>query len=40
MGGLLRDKTREPDKPPNPAEMVARAVAMTCAIQAKLRITA
>jgi transposase len=28
--GLLRDKTRKPGKPPIPAEVVARVVAMTC----------
>jgi transposase len=29
-GGLLRDKTRKPDKPPIAAETVARVVALTC----------
>ena len=28
--GLLRDKTRKPGKPPIPAEIVARVVALTC----------
>jgi transposase len=28
--GLLRDKTRQPGKPPIPAETVARVVALTC----------
>ena len=28
--GLLRDKTRKPGKPPIPAEMVSRVVALTC----------
>ena len=30
-GGLLRDKTRKPGKPPISAETVARVVALTCA---------
>ena len=30
-GGLLRDKTRKPGKPPVAAETVARVVALTCA---------
>jgi transposase len=31
VGGLLRDKTRKPGKPPIAAEVVARVVALTCA---------
>lgn len=31
VGGLLRDKTRKPGKPPIAAEKVAQVVAMTCA---------
>jgi hypothetical protein len=30
VDGLLRDKTRKPGKPPIPAEMVERVVALTC----------
>lgn len=29
VGGLLRDKTRKPGRPPIPAETVARVVALT-----------
>src|SRR5580692_13200683 len=31
VDGLLRDKTRQPGKPPIPAETVAHVVALTCA---------
>jgi hypothetical protein len=30
VDGLLRDKTRQPGKPPIPAETVSRVVALTC----------
>jgi transposase len=32
VGGLLRDKTRKPGKPPIPAEVVARVVTLTCGV--------